>query len=161
MMVVTVGQLEMMFAQAAQLEEMQAKLAMAAIEEAQQVKEPEQAKAPEAATLRSKGVQHEDLNPGGNEVSTTGEQEEKAPSSFRPIAALSEEDEALYHDVIADAPKNEIVEAAMSEVCTETKQSKAAEVMCELMAGEMTLEMAKEIIGLIDAELIPYTKFDA
>lgn len=127
MMEVTISQLDMMFNQASQLEEMQAKQQSGPTEEA--ISEPDEV--------------------------------EKAKSNFRPIAALAEEDEAMYTDCIADSPSNPIVEAAMAEVCTESKQAKAAEVMCELMAGELSIGLATEIVGLIDAGLIPYAKFDA
>ncbi|AUR90864.1 coil containing protein [Vibrio phage 1.151.O._10N.222.46.B1] len=147
MMQITIGQLKMMLEQAKQLEEMQAQQEAARLQaEAEVVAEQP---APKTASLRSQaGAHHEELNPAATEQ----------PS---PVTQMSEEDAAMYTDCIADAPSNPVVDAAMQEVCSETKQQKAAQVICELMQGELSLALAVEIVGLIDAELIPYTKFES
>lgn len=74
---------------------------------------------------------------------------------------LSEEDAPMYADSVADAPKKNVVESAMAEVCTETKQAQSASVLCELMTGELSLELATEIVGVIEAGLVPNIQFNA
>ncbi len=145
MMQITIGQLKMMLEQAKQLEEMQAQQEAARLQP--EVETVAEQPAPKTESLRSQ-VEPKTIV-------------ESTPEAVSPIAQMSEEDAAMYTDCIADAPSNPIVEAAMAEVCTESKQAKAAEVMCELIAGELTIELATEIVGLIDAGLIPYANFDA
>lgn len=72
---------------------------------------------------------------------------------------LSEEDAPMYHDVIADTPAS-IVEGAMAEVCTETKQAESARILIELTGGELTESLATEIVGLIEAAVIPHLSFN-
>ncbi|CAH9015627.1 putative coil containing protein [Vibrio phage 137E35-1] len=155
MMQVTIGQLNMMLEQAKQLEEMQAQQAAAVQPEPIQEPvnpEPENVKvdfepAPKTASLRSQ-VEPKTIV-------------ESTPEAVSQVAQMSEEDAAMYTDCIADAPSNPVVDAAMQEVCSETKQQKAAQVICELMQGELSLEQAVEIVGLIDAGLVPNLKFEA
>lgn len=132
MMKITVSQLEMMHNQAKQLEEMQARQGAAA--QSEPVNEPAHSASVQALS-------------------------DTEPTSYS--TQLSEEDAPMYADSVADAPKTNVVESAMAEVCTETKQAQSASVLCELMTGELSLELATEIVGVIEAGLVPNVQFNA
>lgn len=149
MMQITIGQLEMMLTQAQQLEEMQAQQAEAATVE--------------QATFDNNGNdQHSDNCQGcpdrqGINCEIT---EAAAKEEMESITQLSEEDAPMFTDTVADAPATSVVENAMAEVCTDAKQEEAAIAICEVMAGEITLEQALAIVGNIDGGVIPYITFN-
>lgn len=103
--------------------------------------------------MHAQAIQLESLNP--TPVSEPAKEVETYSTQ------LSEEDAPLYTDCIADSETVNVVKEAMTEVCEETQQEKSAAILCELMQGELSLPQAVEIVGLIDAGLIPNLSFNA